>query len=155
MRQAVSWFVMVTLIAAECAGGSALSWNKIRYGGGSVPAKVDPYDWNTTLTVAPDAITLVIGYKQTLNIPTSRVTALSYGKEAHRRVTEMVVLGLMVTPWALFGILHKSKDHFVGIQYTADDGKPASVLLEVHKDHYKAVLASLKAATGKPVEEKP
>lgn len=34
------------------------SWNKIRYSGGTVAAKVNPYDWNTTLTVSPGTIVL-------------------------------------------------------------------------------------------------
>ncbi len=67
----------------------------------------------------------------------------------------MVALSIMVNPVALFGLFHKSKDHFVGIEFRGDDGKPASVLLEVHKDNYRAVLQTLKSVTGKPVENAP
>ena len=81
---------------------------------------------------------------------------MSYGEEAHRRVAEMVALGVMtLNPAALFGILHKSKDHFIGIEFKTGDGKPASILLEAHKDNYRSILQALKTVTGKPVENQP
>jgi len=88
----------------------------------------------------------------TLSLKPGQVTALSYGQEAHRRVADMVTLSVFFTPLALFGLLHESKNHFVGIEYTDDHGKPGAVLLEVHKDSYKAILETLKAVTGKPVQ---
>lgn len=131
------------------------SWNKIRYGGGTVTAKVDPYDWNTTLTIASDQIVLVFGHRVTVRMKPSQVTALSYGQEAHRRVADMVTLSVFLTPLALFGLLHESKTHFVGIEYSSDDGKRNAVLLEVHKDSYKAILETLKSVTGKPIQVSP
>ena len=142
------------LATALCAANN--SWNKISYIGGTVPAKTNPYDWNTTLTVTPGEITLVIAYGKPLKIPVQQVTALSYGQEAHRRVAEMVALSVMVVnPAALFGILHKSKEHFIGIEFQGENGKPESVLLQAHKDNYKAILEALSAATGKPVKNAP
>jgi hypothetical protein len=85
----------------------------------------------------------------------SQVTALSYGQEAHRRVADMVTLSVFLTPLALFGLLHESKTHFVGIEYSGDDGKRNAVLLEVHKDSYKAILETLKSVTGKPIQVSP
>ena len=58
------------------------SWNKIRYDGGTVAAKVNPYDWNTTLTVTPDRINLVFAHRTTLKLTPAQVSALSYGEEA-------------------------------------------------------------------------
>jgi hypothetical protein len=55
----------------------------------------------------------------------------------------------------LFGILHKSKNHFVGIEYKGDDGKPGAVLLEADKNNYRAVLQVLTAVTGQPVRNAP
>jgi hypothetical protein len=83
------------------------------------------------------------------------VTTLSYGQEAHRRVAEMVALSFFITPVALFGLLHKGKDHFIGIEYSGEDGKPGSILLEAHKDNYRAILEALKTVTGKPVANSP
>jgi hypothetical protein len=155
MQKRIAWGVAVTLLGAQCGFSQGNSWNKIRYIGGTVPAKVNPYDWNTTLTASADAIVLVFAHRLTLHIPPSKVSSLSYGQEAHRRVAEMVALSVVVTPLALFGIMHKSKDHLVSIEYQGDDGKPASVLLEVHKDNYRAILQVLKTVTGKPVDNAP
>jgi hypothetical protein len=144
-----------TIAFAVLASAASNSWNKIRYSGGTVAAKVNPYDWNTTLTVSPDAIVLVFGGRVTERITPADVTALSYGREAHRRVADMVALSFVVTPLALFGILHQSKVHFIGIEYHKGDGKPAGVLLEADKGNYRAILAALKSATGKPVANQP
>jgi hypothetical protein len=144
-------FVLVTCLQAENN-----SWNKLSYVGGTVPAKVNPYDWNTSMTVTPDLVTLVIAHSTTVRLHPQQVTALSYGQEAHRRVAEMVALGVItLNPAPLFGILHKSKDHFIGIEFKTDDGKRASILLEAHKDNYRVILQVLKTVTGKPVENAP
>jgi hypothetical protein len=145
----------LALVVAPCLRAEGNSWNKIRYGGGTVAAKVDPYDWNTTLTIAADNIVLVFGHRVTVRMKPSQVTALSYGQEAHRRVADMVTLSVFLTPLALFGLLHESKTHFVGIEYSGDDGKRNAVLLEVHKDSYKAILETLKSVTGKPIQVSP
>jgi len=155
LRSQVAISLAVLLAWAPNLNAQGNTWNRIRYGGGTVVAKVDPYDWNTSLTVTPDKIVLVFGYRVTLTLKPSQVTALSYGQEAHRRVADMVALSVLFTPLALFGLLHQSKNHFVGIEFEDNAGKPGAVLLEVHKDSYKAMLEALKAVTGKPVRISP
>jgi hypothetical protein len=147
--------VVVLAVAAAPMWADGNYWDKLRYSGGTVQAKVNPFDWNTTLTVTGDAITLQLGLRQTLRLKAAQVTVLSYGEVAHRRVADMVALSLLVTPLALFGILHKSKAHFVGIEYKGDDGKAGAVLLEADKNNYRAILQVLKAVTGKPVQNAP
>ena len=151
-RQRLACLLALLLALAPDLGAQGNRWNRIRYGGGTVVAKVDPYDWNTTLSITGDKIVMVFGHHVTLSLKPGQVTALSYGQEAHRRVADMVTLSVFFTPLALFGLLHESKNHFVGIEYTDDHGKPGAVLLEVHKDSYKAILETLKAVTGKPVQ---
>jgi hypothetical protein len=151
---------MRRVIAILCAGTMLLwaqgnSWNKIRYAGGTVEAKVNPFDWNTTLTVSSDAIAMTIGPKAKLRLAPAQVTSLSYGKEARRRVADMVALSLVATPVALFGILHKSTTHFVGIEYVTSDGKTGAVLLEADKNNYRAILTALAGVTGTPVQNAP
>jgi hypothetical protein len=138
---------------AMCAPGNF--WNRLRYSGGTVQAKVNPFDWNTSLKVTADDIELVMAYRRKVRIRTPEVTRLSYGREAYRRVADMVALSLVFTPLTLFGLLHESKIHFIGIEYKDEDGKPSALLLEAHKDDYKAMLQALKVATGKPVENAP
>ena len=144
------------VLSAHWLWAEGNSWNKIRYAGGTVAAKVNPYDWNTTLTVTPDTIILMFAHRTTLKLAPAQVTGLSYGQEAHRRVADMVALSVVfLNPLMLFGILHQSKDHFVGIEFRDADGKPGAVLLEADKNNYRAILLALKAVTGKPVENEP
>jgi len=153
MRPPSKRIVALLVLAGGLAEAAGNSWNKIRYAGGTVPAKVNPYDWNTTLTVAPDRIILMFAHRTTIRLAPSQVTALSYGEEAHRRVADMVALSVFfLNPLLLFGILHQSKSHFVGIEFRADDGKPGAVLLEADKNNFRAILETLKAVTGKPVQ---
>ena len=155
VRRTLACTLVLAISCINCPAGNN-SWNKIRYTGGTIQAKVDPYDWNTVLTITPDAIVFVFAHLQTLRINPSRVVSLSYGQEAHRRVAEMVALSvLMINPLALFGLLHKSKDHFIGIQFQGDDGKPGGLLLEADKNNYRDILSALKTVTGKPVEDAP
>src|SRR5688572_15090632 len=91
------------------------SWNKIRYNGGTLQTKVSPKDWNNKLTVASGAITFTLKDGQTLTIDPKNVTGLSYGQEAHRRVGTMVALGILLAPLALFGLFHKTRQHFIGV----------------------------------------
>ncbi len=148
--------VALALLCTHSLWADGNSWNKIRYAGGTVPAKVNPYDWNTTLTVTPDTIVLMFAHRTTLKLAPSQVTALSYGQEAHRRVADMVALSVVfLNPLMLFGILHQSKDHFVGIEFRTADGKPGAVLLEADKNNYRAILEALKTVTGLPVRNAP
>jgi len=156
MRRALAITVAAAVVFAQCAwaaGGN--SWNKLRYRGGTVQVKVDPYDYNPTPTVSPDAIVLAFARSVTVSIKPELVTSLSYGQEAHRRVADVVALSIVFSPLALFGLLHVSKDHLIGIVYHTDDGKPAAVLLEADKTNYSAILLALKTVTGKPIDKAP
>jgi len=156
MRRALAITVAAAVVFAQCvsaAGGN--SWNKLRYRGGTVQVKVDPYDYNTTLTVSSDAIVLAFARSVTVRIKPDLVTSLSYGQEAHRRVADVVALSIVFSPLALFGLLHVSKDHLIGIVYHTEDGKPAAVLLEADKTNYSAILLALKTVTGKPIDKAP
>src|SRR6516225_9036112 len=121
MRRIVAALLILGFAGPACLSAEGNSWNKLRYSGGTVAAKVNPFDWNTILTVTPGELTFVFG-RQAFRLAPSEVTALSYGQEAHRRVADMVALSLVATPLALFGILHQSKTHFIGIEYKTDDG---------------------------------
>ena len=141
--------------ASLVSADSGNSWNKLRYNGGTVQAKVNPFDWNTTLTVTTDSLVFTFGPRVTLRLKPAQVTALSYGQEAHRRVGDMVALSVVATPLALFGILHKSKTHFIGLEYRDEADKPGAILLEADKNNYRAILKVLEAVTGKPVKNAP
>lgn len=140
--------VLCSALALYAAGNS---WDKVRYNGGTVATKVDPKDWHNHLTVTSDLISFVMKDGQKIDIPPKSVTALSYGQEAHRRVGTMIALGILVAPLALFGLFHKTRLHFIGIEYTTQESKKAALLIQGHKDNYRAILVALQGATGVPV----
>jgi hypothetical protein len=123
------------------------SFDRVRYNGGSVDSKVDPKEWNNHLTVTSDMITLSLKDGKKLELPPKSVTSLSYGQEAHRRVGTMVALAVLVAPVALFGLFHKTRLHYIGIQYATPDNKSAGILLQGDKDNYRAILVALQGVT--------
>lgn len=127
------------------------SFDRVRYNGGSVDSKVDPKDWHNQLTVTSDMITLALKDGKKFELPPKSVTSLSYGQEAHRRVGTMIALAILVAPVALFGLFHKTRLHYIGIQYTTADNKTGGILLQGDKDNYRAILVSLQGVTGAPV----
>jgi len=146
IRHAAAVLLVFTLVAY----GQGNTFNKIRYNGGTIETKVDPEDWGNRLTVTSELIELQLKDGQILKIDPKLVSGLSYGQEAHRRVGTMVVLGIFFWP-ALFGLFHKTRQHFIGIEYTTAEGKKAGLLLQGHKDNYRAVLMALRGVTGAPV----
>jgi len=139
----------LSVALVTCAQGN--SFDKVRYNGGSVASKVDPKDWHNRLTVTSDMITLELKDGAKLGIPPKTVTSLSYGQEAHRRVGTMIALAVLVAPVALFGLFHKTRLHYIGVQYRTADGKDAGILLQGDKDNYRAILVALQGVTGVPV----
>lgn len=144
----LSLFLCFSVLAHASQGNV---FTKVRYNGGSVPSKVDPKDWGNKLTVTADAITLDFKDGQKVVIPSKSVNSLSYGQEAHRRVGTMVALAILVAPVALFGLFHKTRLHYIGIQYTTPETKNAGILLQGDKDNYRAILVALQGVTGAPV----
>jgi hypothetical protein len=141
----------ILLGTALLAYAQGNTFDKVRYNGGTVSTKVSPKDWDNKLTITPDLITLALKDGQKAEIPPKSVTALSYGQEAHRRVGTMIALAVLVAPVALFGLLHKTRLHFIGIQYKTADGKSGGLLLQGDKDNYRAILLALQGVTGVPV----
>src|SRR5205807_8621269 len=149
--QTLKRLLALLVCSAFVAWAQGNSFDKVRYNGGSVDSKVDPKDWNNHLTVTSDLITLALKDGKKVDIPAKSVTSLSYGQEAHRRVGTMVALAILVAPVALFGLFHKTRLHYIGIQYSTPDNKTAGILLQGDKDNYRAILVALQGVTGVPV----
>jgi len=150
MRHVVRLTALI-LAMAVVAYGQGNSFDKVRYNGGSVDSKVDPKEWHNQLTITSDEITLLLKDGKTVQIPAKSVTSLSYGQEAHPRVGTMIALAILVAPVALFGLFHKTRLHYIGIQYATTDSKTAGILLQGDKDNYRAILVALQGVTGVPV----
>jgi hypothetical protein len=63
----------------------------------------------------------------------------------------MIALAILVAPVALFGLLHKTRLHFIGIQYKLPEDKAGGILLQGDKSNYRAILVALQGVTGAPV----
>jgi hypothetical protein len=146
----LSGVLAITLVFATVSYGQGNIFKKVRYQGGSVSSTVKPDDWNNTLTVAPELITLKLKDGKVQDIDPKKVTGMSYGQEAHRRVGTMIVLAVLLTPLALFGMLHKTRKHFIGVEWT-DGDKKNGVLLQGDKDNYRGILMALRGVSGTPV----
>ena len=153
VRQALA----ILLVCSTLAYTKGNTFN-VRYNGGSVASKVSPDDWGNKLTITPETITLIFRDKLpnskehvSLIIPTKSVTGLSYGQEAHRRVGTMVALAVLLTPLALFGLFHKTRLHYIGIQYKTTEGAGGGILLQGDKSNYRSLLLGLQGVTGMPV----
>ncbi len=142
--------LILCLTAAVVAYGQGNSFRKIRYNGGTIQTKVSPKDWGNHLTVTSEEIRLELKDGQILRIDPKRVYGLSYGQEANRRVGAMTAVGIWM-PLAFFGLFHKTRVHFVGIEFTTPDGRRSGLLLQAHKNTYRAVLMALRGATGAPI----
>jgi hypothetical protein len=148
MLQRILAFILAFSTLAYTQGNS---FYKVRYNGGTIATKVGPKDWDNKLTVTSDLITFQLKDGQKVDVPPKSVTGLSYGQEAHRRVGTMIALAVLVAPLALFGLFHKTRLHFIGVQYTTPDGKSAGWLLQGDKDNYRAILVALQSVSGVPV----
>ncbi len=147
--------VLLSGIMASAGTVRGNTFTKVRFNGGSIPSNVNPKEWGNRLTVTPDTIVLELkaekkGFDK-FEIPSKSVTSLSYGQEAHRRVGTMIALAVLVAPVALFGLFHKTRLHYIGIQYTTQDGKSGGILLQGDKDNYRAMLVALQGVANAPV----
>jgi hypothetical protein len=143
------------LVLSQVGLAADKPWNKIRYEGGTVQAKVNPFDWNTTLKVAADTIQLDFAARKTLTIEARDVLALTYGEKACRRVADSLAPGPTSRPLSLFGLLHNGNDHLLGIVFRNQDGSQGAVFLTLHQDIYRDILQKLSTVTGKQVEDAP
>ncbi len=137
----------VVLCLSLLASSQGNTFDRVRYNGGSISNPVDPKDWGNHLTVTSEAVVFRFKNGQEVHIDPKHVSTLSYGQEAHRRVGTMIALAILVAPVALFGLLHKTRLHFIGIEWTSN-GKKDGMLLQADKDNYRAILVALQSVSG-------
>ncbi|MBD0371788.1 MAG: hypothetical protein ICV60_13185 [Pyrinomonadaceae bacterium] len=155
MRKSIALLLCITIYCATQSAFAQGNEFKVRYSGGTLKTTTKPDDWGNKLTITSDQILLDLKDGQKLVIDPKKVNGLSYGKEATRRTKTYIGLAF-ISPIFLFGLLKKNKKHFVGIEYTDNEGKNVALLLQAKNDQYRAVLTALKGITGKEVatEEK-
>lgn len=148
LRQFVSLSLALSVPVVATSQGNVY---KVRYNGGSIATQVKPDDWDNKLTVASDQITLALKDGQTITVPPGHVTSISYGQEAHRRVGTAVALAVFSLGIGALSALHKTKLHYIGINYDDSNGKKQGVLLQGDKSNFRAIIVALQGVTGLPV----
>ena len=144
-------FLAMLLCCTFVTYGQGNTFTKVRYNGGSVSTTVKPDDWDNKLTVNSDAVVLALKDGQTVSIPSKQVTSLSYGQEAHRRVGTAIGLAVLSLGVGALFALHKTKLHFIGVNYTDSAGKKQGLLLQGDKSNFRAIIVALQGVTGAPV----
>lgn len=131
--------------------GQGNTFDKVRYNGGSVSTTVKPDDWGNKLTVSSDEIKLALKDGQMISVPPKQVTSISYGQEAHRRVGTAIGLAVLSLGIGALSALHKTKLHYIGINYNDKDGKKQGLLLQGDKGNFRAIIVALQGVTGLPI----
>ena len=151
IMQALRKVLALLLCCSVLSVAQGNSFTKVRYNGGSISTKVKPDDWDNKLTVSSDAIVFTLKDAQSINIQPAQVTSLSYGQEAHRKVGTAIGLGILsLGAGALFAI-HKTKLHYIGVNYSDKEGKKQGLLLQGDKSNFRAIIVALQGVTGVPV----
>jgi PEGA domain-containing protein len=150
MKKLVAFVLLICLPFAVWAQ-EGNTFNKVRYNGGSISTKVKPDDWDNKLTVSSEAIVFTLKDGQTISIPPQQVTSLSYGQEAHRRVGTAVLIGVFSLGIGALSALHKTKLHYIGVNYGDKDGKKQGLLLQGDKNNFRAMIVALQGVTGLPI----
>lgn len=144
-------FILLICVPCVIWAQEGNTFNKVRYNGGSISTKVKPDDWDNKLTVSSDAIVFALKDGQAISIPPHQVTSLSYGQEAHRRVGTAVLIGVFSLGIGALSALHKTKLHYIGVNYDDKDGKKQGLLLQGDKSNFRAIIVALQGVTGLPI----
>jgi hypothetical protein len=155
MKRYLSLTIALCLLLSTTTFAQGNTFKNIRYQGGTMQTATKPDDWGNALTVGSDEIALRLKDGQVMKLSPKQVTGLSYGQEAHRRVGTMIALAVLLTPLALFGLMHKKRNHFIGVEYALEGDKKGAWLLQADKDNYRGVLMALRGATGAKVAVAP
>jgi hypothetical protein len=134
--------IVLALVLAP-ALASAVGKGKALYMGGTLPgvkdkteAKFDGKGAENLLYYPKNAPVVVI--------PWANVVEVEYGQKAGRRVKTAIFL----SPFALFG---KARHHYVTLSWKDTDGNDQAAVFEFDKEDIRAVLATVKARTGKSI----
>jgi len=141
-------FALLLCIAIPGAVFAADAQNgyKVNYDGGSLAdTKVGS---GLKLIINSSTVTFLKDKTETVSIPTSAITEISYGQDVHRRVG--AAIGLAVVSFGIGALmaLTKSKKHYVGLTW-ADGDKKGGLAIQCDKNEYRGILAALEGVTGK------
>ena len=141
---------LVAVLFSETAL-AGLGSNKAQYVGGTTPTLTQGVEGS----MSTDDTTLLKfnSSKQSWQTPYEKITALSYGQHAGRRVGATVALGVTTLGIGALPVLFsKKRRHYLTIEYKDEQGKEQAAIFELGKDAIRTTLKSLEVRSGKKIE---
>ncbi len=148
VRKIAATCLLISFSAASALAG--LDSKKALYVGGTVSIKEGT---EGVLTTKDTNFLIFTGDKgEAFKVDYSKVTELSYGQHAGRRVGTAIALGVTTLGVGALPILFsKKRRHYLTVTFTNAEGKEDAAIFELGKDVIRTSLASLKARTGKEI----
>ncbi len=87
-------------------------------------------------------------------IPGDRITGLSSGEYARRRVAESIGSAVLLGPLFLFVLFSKKKRDCYGVEYLGENKMKDAVMIQVKKKYSHALATQLRMISGKEIETK-
>jgi hypothetical protein len=133
------WLLIFATLLAEVAYGQG----RAQYVGGTA-AKVDS-GTNGAIDVSDPHYFAFYAKKTQVRVPFDHINELEYGQKVDRRLLMAVIISPMF-------LLSKSRQHYLTVGYTDEDGGHQALVFRVDKNGIRATLASLEARTGVRIE---
>ncbi len=90
-----------------------------------------------------------------VKIPGDKITALSSGEYARRRVAESVGSAVLLGPLFLFMLFSKKKRDNYGVEYVGENGIKDAVMIQVKKKYSHALATQLRTISGQVIMADP
>lgn len=136
---------LATVLCLLLAVPAYPSGQTVKYSGGSIPNAESGQDFK--LSIGKTLIQMSRA-SAAIAIPSTSVTELSYGQEAHRRVGTAVATAIFTYGIGALFAFSKSKKHYIGIIWQ-DGAEKGGITIEVSKNDFRGVLTGLEGVTGK------
>lgn len=150
LRRALS-LLLVLCFAFPPTLFAGLGSDKSQYVGGTVSAI--PQNIEGKINADDPKIAVFRWDKGDWKVPYDKVTALSYGQHAGRRVGSTIALGVTTLGiGALPMLFSKKRRHYLTIEYTDEAGTGQVAIFEVGKDAVRVLLKTMEVRTGKKIE---
>jgi hypothetical protein len=119
------------------------SGGRVEYIGGTV-AGLAARSEGRLYTVDSEAL-VYVSRNYRMRVPYPEINLLEYGQQASRRILPAI----LVSPILL---LSKSRKHFLTIGFKDEEGQQQALVLQVHKNDVRALIAGIEARTGLKVD---
>jgi hypothetical protein len=153
MRRMISMCLCVVLATLPLYANSYPKGIKYLGGPGFPDNKQVKDSWDNSLNITDKEITF--GFRKNLipseAFPVTAVKRITYGQATTRRVVDWVSVWSILAPIALVGLLHKSRQHRVLVEWTDSQQRERGMLMQVHKEHFVGLLYDLSFRTQKPI----